>query len=62
MMNKKILVILFVTLLFMGGITNICADELPESTDNASYDLIEPLPFDPPSTLSGVGNGGGNPG
>ncbi len=60
-MNKRIIAILFVVLLFMGGVTSLLADESQESTDN-SNDFTEPSSPEPPPTLSGIGNGGGNPG
>lgn len=59
-MNKKMIAIL-VVVLFMGGVTSLLADESHRSTDNSRYDLTDPLPPELP-TLSGIGNGGGNPG
>lgn len=58
-MNKKMIAILVVALLFMGGVTSLLADESHRSIDNR-YDLTDPLLELP--ALSGIGNGGGNPG
>lgn len=60
-MNKKMIAILFATLLLMGGVTSLLADESQESDEN-NYELTEPLTPDPSPTSSGIGNGGGNPG
>ena len=60
-MNKRIIAILFVALLFMGGVTSLLAEESQESIGD-SNDFTEPSSPEPPPTLSGVGNGGGDPG
>ncbi len=61
-MNKKVMVILFVAFLLLQGVACLCGDETYASTENDINDLTEPLPPDTPPTLSGIGNGGGNPG
>jgi hypothetical protein len=61
-MNKKILAILFVALLFIGGAASLLADESQEPTEQ-DHELTDLLPPESPPTLSGIGNGGGgNPG
>ncbi len=55
-MNKKLVVILQVVLLF-GGASTILADE--ESTNTDNHELTELQQPDSHTTLCGEGNGGG---
>jgi hypothetical protein len=63
-MNKNVLAILFAALIFMGGAVNILAEATHGSNENSCELVVSPtlLPPDSPPTLSGIGNGGGNPG
>jgi hypothetical protein len=60
-MNRKMIAILFAALLFIGGAASLLADESQEPTEQ-TFEITDPLPLESPPTLSGIGNGGGNPG
>lgn len=59
-MNKKVIGILIVALLFFGGAANLCADELDTPTEDTA-ELHEPTVSltEPDVTPCGDGNGGG---
>lgn len=57
-MNKKVLTILCVALLFLEGVVCISAEEPGTAPESKSYDVAESTP-DSPLTTCGEGNGGG---
>ncbi|MBU6997897.1 MAG: hypothetical protein HXS41_06630 [Theionarchaea archaeon] len=62
-MNKNILAMVFATLLLLGGVSNLLAETLDSPIENSRDTVVLPASIlDSPLTLSGIGNGGGNPG
>lgn len=64
-MNKKIVILLLVAFLFIGGTINLFADEEPTKEDTSdNYGLTELQLMNPSANPCGgsEGNGGGNPG
>lgn len=57
-MNRKLVVVLVVVLLFLEGAVSLLADESDDPTENVTelHELTEP---DPDVSLCGDGNGGG---
>ena len=61
-MNRKLITILLVVTLIIGGAASLFAEESLESSDS-SLDLTNSPSFESPPNPSGIGNGGGgNPG
>jgi hypothetical protein len=62
-MNKNILAIMFATLILLGGVSSLLAETPDNPIENGCEIAVVPTSTpDSPLTLSGIGNGGGNPG